>query len=1091
MSTEQKPVPTSLNMDARNFLRAINNSAQSKVTFFESVIKRLGQEAKKNFRLVALHPTSLYFEDANTHDYYMGDIKKDGVRFIIENIKRLNIVEEKKADLFDKNCVELVEAVSDQDFKSAEKAFNRIEMQRFRSRVIPESGCVMTRDGEVRKINVNTGTVKEDRMPKIIKAFADAVADSVELVEGQVVRGTFVETGEQFIIPVDEYTRRCVVARKMRQVAEEAHRSPSFQKLVNTVAAKVSQQKVAEAVEIAAKFLKEQQEFCLLSGAGMRQLIESSLASNMEFNSFLINDVATLMHKTNLKVNHDSIVECWSKTAQKAQHAELLVKAKGLSEAKDFAAEYELFLEGVFSETGSIDDNKAKAYLTSLRIVKSVLSHVEGNEQLVQDMERMVSSLESEQPATDVMFQAEELLASLSDELVGRVDNLSNFDRMPGVEEDPMAPEEAVEDEAPVPLPDLGGEEEMPDMGMDMGAPAPAAAGAGAPAMEPAMAGAGMGFESKNKKAKPVTEEYTAVEKMNLLEIQEELLSWKTDGHIYLKEDGFEDCYSQLNRYIDRCMALGTSADVVREEFETIRDVVIDSGSDVSLDLPNDPYADSVNLKESSKVKADYMPLAEDLGGLAGPAKGPKVSGDASGMSELQSGEGLSKKDLQKVDGTDSKGAPSNGGAAGHDVGLGMAKDNMSKTKGLAAKELKKVSGQDAANTPNPGGAEKGDTDMGKELLNKSKSIAEASFIDRIAATLGEEEQKLGTSHKTGAGYTKSHDMKMDELQGKDGVETGEVQKVDGTDAKGVPSAKGAEKGDLDMAKDHQDKTKGLAESDEQSDEVVSEVPENDEVPANEDQYKGPRRHDNGKKKAALSPKEVKKEEIEKIADTVSEDVAVFKSDDRLDDVIMKVLEHMKTTDMGNSAMGMPGELPMGGEPGLGGEMGGMDGMDGMPQAEPMDMPLPGGDAPVGDEPPMGGDMGMDAPMGGEAPAGGPPMMGDEPMGDAASMGGDELPMGGDEAPAPEGEKKAPPFEKKDGGEKKDKKDDSKGEKKDKKDDDKEEKKDDKKKEESFNRALHTKLETLSEEFCADCDSKKCKCPKKCKKCDKAKCSCK
>ena len=1062
MSTEQKPVPTSLNMDARNFLRAINNSAQSKVTFFESVVKRLGQEAKKDLRLVALHPTSLYFEDASTHDYYVGDIKKDGVRYIVENIKRINVVEEKKADLFDKNCIELVEAVSGQDYKSAEKAFSRIEMQRFRSRVIPESGCVMTRDGEVRKINVNTGAVKEDRMPKIIKAFADAVADSVELSEGQVVRGTFMETGEEFIIPVDEYTRRCVVARKMRQVAEEAHRSPSFQKLVNTVAAKVSQQKVAEAVEIAAKFLKEEQEFCLLNAAGMRNLVESAMASNMEFNSFLINDVSTLMHRTNLKVNRDSIVECWSKTAQKAQNAELLVKAKGLSEAKDFASEYELFLEGVFSETGSIDDNKAKAYLTSLRIVKSVLSHMEGQEQLVQDMERMVSSLESEQPATDVIFQAEELLASLSDELVGRVDNLSNFDRMPGVEEEPMAPEEGMEDEAPVPLPDLGGEEEMPDMGLDMGAPAPAGAPGAAP-MEPAMAG----MESKNKKTKPVTEGYTTVEKMNLMEVQEELLSWKTDGHIYLKEDGFEDCYSQLNRYIDRCMALGPVADSVREEFETIRDVVIDSGSDVSLDLPADPYADSVNLKESAKVKADYMPLAEDLGGLAGPAKGPKHSGDNSGMSELQSGEGLSKKDLQKVDGTDAKGVTSNSGAAGHEVGLGMAKDHMSKTKGLAAKELKKVSGQDAANTPNPGGAEKGDTDMGKELLNKSKSIAETSFIDRIAATLGEEEQKVGTSYKTGAGYTKSHDLKMDELQGKDGVETSEAQKIDGTDAKGVPTAKGAEKGDLDMAKDHQDKTKGLAESDE-ADEVMSEVPENDETPANEDQYKGPRRHDNGKKKSALSPKEVKKEEIEKIADTVSEDIAVFKTDDRLDDVIMKVLEHMKTTDV-NPGMAMPGELPMGGEPGLGGEMGGGD-ME--PHVEPahIDMPLPDAGAPVGDEPPMGGD------MGGDAPAGGPPM----DMGGEAPMG-DEMSVGGDEAPAPEGEKKSPPpFEKKDGGEKKEKKDD-----------DKEDKKDDKKKEESFNRALNTKLETLSEEFCSDCDSKKCKCPKKCKKCDKAKCACK
>jgi len=902
MSNEQKHVPTSLNMDARNFLHAINNSAQSKVVFFENVVRRLGQEAKKNFRLVALQPTSLMFEDAGTHDYYVGDIKKEGVRYTIDNIKKINVVEEKKADLFEKNCNDLVNAISEQDFKNAEKAFTKIELQRFRSRVIPESGYVMTRDGEVRKINVNRGTVKENNIPLIVKAFADAVTDSVEISEGQVVRGTF--SDEQFVIPVDEFTRRRVVARKMRQVAESAHHSPSFQKLVSNVAALVSEQKVAEAVEMAAKFLKEEQEFCLLNASGMHKLVESALAAQMEFNSFLVNDVALLMHKTNLKVNRDTIVECWSKTAQKAQNAELLSKTKNLSESENFASDYEVFLESVFNETGDIDSNRAKAYLTALRVVRGVLGHMEGQEQLVQDIDQMVSALEADQPATDVIYQAEELLASLSDEIVGRVDNLSNFDRMPGVEEEPMPGDEGMEEETPVPLPELGDEEGVePDM-----TPAPATA----PTAEPAMAGAGAlpGMESKDKKSKPLTEsEFTPVEKMTLLDLQEELLSWKTDGHIYLKEDGFEDCYNQLNRYVDRCMVLGSSADNVREAFEQIRDVVIDSGNDVDLDLPSDPYAKAVNLKENAKIK-DYMPVLEDLGGLSGPAKGPKHGSDTSGMSELQTGNGLSKKDLKKVDGTDAAGAPSNTGAVSQEVGLGMAKDHQDKTKGVAAKDLKKVSGQDAAHTPNPKGAPEGDPDMAKDLQDKTKSLAEESFIDKIAATLGEEDMKLGTSYKSGAGYAKPHDERMDELQGAEGVEAADLKKVDGTDAAGVPAAKGAEKVDTDMAKDHQDKTSGLAEGEDAAEAInenacptcgIVDCPCGcDQVTGagctcvnTEDQHKGPRRHVWGRKKAAIAPREVKKEGVEAIADALSEDVAVFKTDDRLDDVIMKVLEHM------------------------------------------------------------------------------------------------------------------------------------------------------------------------------------------------------
>jgi hypothetical protein len=1068
-------------MDARNFLRAINNSAQSKVVFFESVVRRLGQEAKKNFKLVALHPTSLYFEDVSTHQYYVGDIKKDGVRFLVDNIKRINVIEEKKADLFDKNCVDLINAIAEQDYKSAEKVFNKIELQRFRSRVIPESGFVMTRDNEVRKINLNNGTVKEDCIPQIVKAFADAVTDNVELSEGQVVRGTFMETGEQFIIPIDEYTRRRVVARKMRQVAENAHHFPSFQKLVSTVASKVIDQKVAEAVELAAKFLKEEQEFCLLGAAGMRQLVESALASQMEFNSFLVNDVATLMHKTNLKVNHDTIVECWAKTAQKSQNAELLIKTRSLSEAKDFDAEYELFLETIFNETGDIDSNRAKAYLTSLRVIKSVLGHMEGQEQLTQDMTRMIGALETDQPATDVVMQAEELLASLSDEIVGRVENLGNFDSMPGVEEEPMSPEDEQEEEAPVPLPELGGEEETPDLGLPGGAPAGAPMGA---APEPAMAG----MESKKKAAEPLSEgDFTSVEKMSLIELQEELLGWKTDGHIFLKEDGFEDCYGQLNRIIDRCMAIGPTADTVRENFEEIRDVVIDSGNDVSLDLPEDPYAGSVNLKENVKIKSNYAPIAEDLGGVSGPEKGPKHGGDASGMGELQTGTGLTKKETKNVDGTDSSGAPNNAGSESQEVGLGMAKDHMNKTKGLASKDLKKVSGCDASGVPNKGGAESQElgTDMAKDHLGKSKSIAEeVSFIDKIAETLGEEDLKVGTSYKTGAGYTKAHDIEMDEQQGPDGVETGDGKKVSGRDASGVPNKGGAESQELgtDMAKDYQDKTKGLAEG-EEGDEAMIEVPNGDEKPANEDQYKGPRQHKWGRKKAAIAPREMK-EDIAKIADGLNEDVAVFKTDDRLDDVIMKVLEHMKGDEVGGPlAGGAMGEMP----------------------------PAPMGDMPPADLAPMGGEMGAPGgePVGDEMPMGGPAPAADAaghefdaenieagippegapghdemegPEEKAAEVGaeaGGPPPFGGKEEGSDE--KKGPPPPKKEKSEKEEK-----PEKKEKKDDDDEEKK------ESFDSALNSKLKTLTEgDYCVDCDSKNCKCPPMCKKCGKDDCVCK
>ncbi|MEM3000602.1 MAG: hypothetical protein QXP41_00220 [Candidatus Nitrosocaldus sp.] len=872
-------------MDARNFLRAINNSAQSKVSFFENVVSSMGKSANKSFKLVALQPTSLIFEDASTHEYYVGDIKKDGHRYSIENIKLINIVEEKKADLFDKNCVDLVEAISENDYKSAEKTFAKIEAQRFRSRVIPESGLVTTRDGEVRKINVCSNTIEQNNIDKIVEAFVASMSDSVELSEGRVIKGTFVDTGETWVSPIDESTRRRIVAQKMRTYAEEAYKSEAFQKLIANVAGLICQQKIVEAVEVAAKFLHEQQEFCLLDRKGMHQLVESALAAQMEFNPHLINDVTILMYKTNLKVNHDSIIECWAKTAQKAQNSEWMAKVRALEESSDFGADYDSFLCHVLNEGNDIDTARAKAYLVALKTIRGVISRVEGQEKLVHDIDRMIAALESDAPDKAVVRQTEELLAAIDDVIIDRIQNLENFDRMPGVADEPEVPvDKPASDEVAVQLPDLGDEGESTESGEAMKAPEPVA-GAGA---------AGAARESKRPSGNVVAEsQFVPIDKMNEIELQEELLAWKTNGHIYLREDGFSDCFSQLSRLIDRANAIGNTK--LSAEFERIRDVMVDSGDDVIIDLPVDPYAGKVELKEGAKI-TDYVPVTEDLGGLSGPAKDAKYRNDSSGMSELQGDGGVADRRVKMVKGTDASGVPVAPGAE-DTSDLRMSKDHQDKTKGLCDKDVKEVSGADATGVPKATGAPKGDVDMAKDHQDKTTSIAEDNFVKRIAQALDKEEFKVGASYKKGAGYTKPHDLNMGELQGNEGVQSADVKEVSGTDAAGTPKAPGAPKGDVDMAKDHQDKTKGLAEDEYVDDDVVQEVPADDEPAANEDQRKGPRMHTWGLEKSAIDPLEAEKSTSKKSKGdkTVKEDVAVFYStDERIDEVVSHVLDAMQ-----------------------------------------------------------------------------------------------------------------------------------------------------------------------------------------------------
>lgn len=129
MSTEQKGsgVPT-VNMDTRKFLRLINSSAQSKIKLFEDALQRMGEKAGHNYRLSALSESKLVFEDVDTADYYLADIKRqNGGRYSLDNIHKVSLVENEKPKKFTVNCNELVNALAENDRKAVDKVWDKIE----------------------------------------------------------------------------------------------------------------------------------------------------------------------------------------------------------------------------------------------------------------------------------------------------------------------------------------------------------------------------------------------------------------------------------------------------------------------------------------------------------------------------------------------------------------------------------------------------------------------------------------------------------------------------------------------------------------------------------------------------------------------------------------------------------------------------------------------------------------------------------------------------------------------------------------------------------------------------------------------------
>lgn len=348
--TNQKQQPTPVvEMDAGKFLHMINVGAQSQVTLFAERISKMGEEVGERWRLVSLESNQLVFENVQDNSYFVADIKKLGRGKVkIDNIHELRIVESKKEGSFKKNLLDLVDAISENDMSVADAVFGRIAHQRFRSNVIPESGIVTTRDGVTRRVYIANSILEQAYKPEIVAAICEAVSDAIKVKRGRIVEAVFGESTVTF--PVNELTRRRVVARFWKEQAKNAYKFEGFQRRVQHIASLVSQDKVEEAVQNASEFLIEEQEFCMLTLNEMQELSSNTLATVGCMNSDLADDVGSLLYHTSCRANHSTIIEEWKQTARISECAKLVENVRLLSDSKDFDTDYQGFLHAVFME---------------------------------------------------------------------------------------------------------------------------------------------------------------------------------------------------------------------------------------------------------------------------------------------------------------------------------------------------------------------------------------------------------------------------------------------------------------------------------------------------------------------------------------------------------------------------------------------------------------------------------------------------------------------------------------------------------------------------------------------------------------------
>ena len=466
-------------MDARKFLASVNKGYGGQIKLVESKLSKLGEALDKTLRLVSHNHNSVMFEDTGANVYYKADIKRNNNRTIqIDNIQELSLVDQEKPEIFKSACGDLINAIEESvsegnGDEAANKILNRILSGHCSPYAVPYSGVASTRDGGSHSISLSSSGISENVMPEVVRCLKEAVkSSSVTINEGVITIGE-----ESAKLPISELTRKQVVARKMKEIAENAYKSGNFRRLIKNVAAHISNHEMKEAIKLSKDFFSEEQEFCLLDKRGMVTLVENSMYSQGVWNYHVIKNTSMLLWETNCHINKSDILEQWNTAASKTGVNALVENVDILRDAaskspKVFSDTYDKFLGHVFTEDYSSRSVKAQSYLNMLKILNNVVDGSDADSAVKYAVNDLIFRLESDINNVDdaTLYEVEELLANVGADLVHDTDTLSNFDTIPepasvdsfGSEEDMVGDFEGDMSE-----PDFGVGE--PGMGADLG----------------------------------------------------------------------------------------------------------------------------------------------------------------------------------------------------------------------------------------------------------------------------------------------------------------------------------------------------------------------------------------------------------------------------------------------------------------------------------------------------------------------------------------------------------------------------------------------------------------------------------------------
>lgn len=425
--------PKRVRIDAGKLLGSINQGYAGQISMIEGKLSKYGETIDRKLKMVSYNGQNVVFEDVQSNKFYRFDVKEENKQLAFTNLSELVVIDEDKEQRFSKICSNIVNSIENNDNDACNKYFAQMEKGFCTPKVIPESGCVRTRDGRLHTIFIENKLIPDHIKPLIVDTIKEAIKSSKVVIN----EGHMVFNDTKVRMPISEFVNKQVIARRMRNVAERAYLSDGFKDLVEGAAARISNKEIREAVRVSKDFFAEQQEFLLLDKDNFKTLIENTLFARGIFNHKLHEDTAELLWETNCLVNKNVIIQEWKTAAKSSNIKNFIDNAKILEDTannpRKFSHAYDLFVKSVLNEDQSTKAIKAQAYLNMLKLLKNAISGSDADQAVLNQVDDLVVKLEGDINGIDdaTLYEVEDLLATTGTDLTKDVSTLADFDTIP------------------------------------------------------------------------------------------------------------------------------------------------------------------------------------------------------------------------------------------------------------------------------------------------------------------------------------------------------------------------------------------------------------------------------------------------------------------------------------------------------------------------------------------------------------------------------------------------------------------------------------------------------------------------------------